>query len=97
MESILTDLAHELALGTVVLIDIDLGSIASRASAVVGDVAFGASPYRLYGLVAVLVPPFKIFHEVAVIPWIHMEDQREFIHFELLVFRRMGIIESPLL
>jgi hypothetical protein len=26
-----------------------------------------------------------------------MKDQRELIHFELLVFRRVGVIKSPLL
>ncbi|MBQ7562792.1 MAG: hypothetical protein IJT16_02250, partial [Lachnospiraceae bacterium] len=52
---------------------------------------------RLYRLVIVLVTPRKVLHEVTVIPGFYMKNQRELIHFKLLIFRRVRVIKSPLL
>ena len=97
MKGVLAYFAKDLSFGTIVLVKIDFGSITSGALAVVRDVTFTTPPDRLYGLVIVLIPPLEVLHEVTIIPGFYMEYQWEFIHFELLVLRRMGVIKSPLL
>ena len=96
-EGVLTDLAKDLSFGTVVFVEINFGCVASWAFAVVRDIAFPAAAYWFYGFVIVLVTPLKVLHEVSVIPRFYMEYQWEFIHFKLLIFRRVGVIKSPLL
>jgi hypothetical protein len=96
-KGILADFAKQLTFGSVILVEIDLRSVATWTFAVIRDIAFGAPFHRLYRFVIVLISPLEVFHEVPVIPRLYMEYQREFIHFELLIFGRMGIIESPLL
>ena len=96
MKGVLTYFAEDLSFGTIVLVKIDFGSITSGALAVVRDVTFTTPPDRLYGLVIVLIPPLEVLHEVTIIPGLHMEDQRQLIDFELLVFWGVGIIKSPL-
>ena len=82
--------------GSVVFVEIDLGCVASGAFAVIRYITLPAAAYGFYGLVVILVTPFKVFHEVAVIPRFYMEYQRELIYLKLLIFWRMGIIIGPL-
>jgi len=92
----LADLAHDLTFGAVVLVEIDFGSITSRTFAVVIYVAFGSSFDRFDRLVFIFVAPGIISHEVVIIPGFDTKDQREFINLKFLIFRRMGIVISPL-
>lgn len=48
---------------------------------------------RLYFFV---VAPFQVRDIILIIPLFVIEDLREFINFEFLVFRRMGIVMRPL-
>ena len=96
VKGVLADFTEDLSFGSIVLVEIDLGSVAPGAFTVVRNITLPTVVYRLYGLVIVLIAPFKVLHEVTVIPGLHMKYQRELIHFELLVLWRMGVIKSPL-
>ena len=81
--------------GSVVLVEINLGSIASGAFAIVRDIAFRTTPYRLDGLI-IRITPLKISHEIPVIPGLYIQNQRELINLKFLIFGRMRILISPL-
>ena len=87
------DLAQELSFGAVVFVKKRFGSITSGTGAAVINVTHAVSFDRFDGLP---VLPFEIRDVVSVIPFFVEDNLREFIDFELLVFWRMGIIESPL-
>lgn len=82
-----------MSFGTIVLIKKRFGSIAARAGAVIMDIAFGTSVDRL-DLFAVF--PFEIRDIVFIVPGFVVDDLWELVNLELLIFRRMRIIESPL-
>ena len=94
-EKCLANLALKLTFGTIVLVEIDLRCIASGAFAIVRDIAFRTTPYRLDGLI-IRITPLKISHEIPVIPWLNIQDQRELINLKFLIFGRMRILISPL-
>ena len=80
---------------SVIAVKIRLWGAAGRAGAVLGDVAFLTSGDRFYlNTVAVI----KVRNQETPVPFM-LEDLNfwERVHFELLIFWRMGIIESPLL
>jgi len=80
----------------VVLVEVNLWSVASGAFTVIVNVAFGSPRDRLYWLI-IRVTPLKVSHEILVIPGFYIKNQGELINLKLLVLWRMGIIESPLL
>ena len=92
----MTNLAEKLAFRTIVLVKIDFWSVTARTLAVIRDIAFATTAYRSYWFVVFLVTPLKVLHKVLIIPRFYIEDQREFVHFELLVFRGMRVIKGPL-
>ena len=80
---------------SVIAVKIRLWGTARRAGAVLGDVAFLTSGDGFY---LNTVPVLKVRDQETPVPL--MLDDLDFwklIHFELLIFWRMGIIESPLL
>ena len=80
---------------TVITIKIRLWGTAGRAGAVFRDVAFLTSGDGFYlNTVAVI----KVRNQETPVPLMLDDlDFWKFVHFELLIFWRMGIIESPLL
>lgn len=90
-----TDFAGELAFGTVVLVKIRLGSLATGTGTVFGDVTFGLPSD---GTDLLTVTFFKVRDQFLISPVLsEICDQREFINLVLLVFRGMGVIKRPLL
>ena len=88
-------LAFQLSDFTVISVKIRLRGATGGAGAVLGDVAFLTSGDRFY---LEIVSVFKVRDQEAPVPFL-LEDLNfwERVHFELLIFWRMGIIESPLL
>ena len=80
---------------SVIAVKIRLWGTAGRAGAVFRDVAFLASGDGFY---LEIVSVFKVRDQEAPVPFL-LEDLNfwERVHFELLIFGGMGIIESPLL
>lgn len=80
---------------TVITIKIRLWGTAGRAGAVFRDVAFLTSGDGFY---LNTVPAFKVRNQETPVPFLLDDlDFGKFVYFELLIFWRMGIIESPLL
>ena len=69
------------------------GRIAARTGAVIRDVAFFAAGDR-FNLFA--ITPFQVWDLILVIPFFVINDSGEPVHFEFLVFWRMGIVMCPL-
>lgn len=89
-----TDLAEELALGTIVFVEERLRGITARAGAIIRNVTLTAAADRTDLLaIELFVVRDKIFVS-PVLP--KVGDQREFINCELLVLWGMGVIKSPL-
>ena len=80
---------------SVIAVKIGLWGTAGRAGAVLGDVAFLTSGDGFYlNTVAVI----QVRNQETPVPLMLDDlDFWKFVHFELLIFWRMGIIESPLL
>ena len=80
---------------SVIAVKIRLWGTAGRAGAVFRDVAFLTSGDGFYlNTVAVI----KVRNQETPVPLMLDDlDFWKFVHFELLIFWRMGIIESPLL
>ena len=75
-------------------IQIRLWGTAGRAGAVFRDVAFLTSGDGFY---LNTVPAFKVRNQETPVPFLLDDlDFGKFVYFELLIFWRMGIIESPL-
>lgn len=90
----IADLALDLAFGTIVAIEVGLGSLAVRAGAVLWDVTFLTPGHRI-DLPAILV--LKVGDKELPVPLCLMGVYPgELICLELLVFGGMGVIESPL-
>lgn len=90
----IADLAFELTGLAVITVKIGLRGRAGRAKTVFRDVAFLTSGDGFY---LDLVSVFKVRDEELPVPFMLDEvNLREFIHFELLIFRGMGVIKSPL-
>ena len=83
-----------MSLRAVILVEIRFWSIAARAGAFIVDITCGTTADR-FDFFAIL--PFKLRDVIFVIPFFVINDLRKLINFELLIFWRMGIIESPLL
>ena len=88
-------LAFKLSGLAVIAVKIRLWGTAGRAGAVFRDVAFLTSGDGFYlNTVAVI----KVRNQETPVPLMLDDlDFWKFVHFELLIFWRMGIIESPLL
>lgn len=88
-------LALELSGLTVITVKIRLWSATGGAGTVFRDVAFLTSGDGFY---LNMVPAFKVRNQETPVPLMLDDlDFGKFVHFELLIFWRMGIIESPLL
>ena len=80
---------------SVIAVKIRLWGTAGRAGAVFRDVAFLTSGDRFY---LEIVSVFKVRDQETPVPFLLDDlDFWKFVHFELLIFGRMGIVESPLL
>ena len=80
---------------SVIAVKIRLWGTAGRAGAVFRDVAFLTSGDRFY---LEIVSVFKVRDQETPVPFLLDDlDFGKFVYFELLIFWRMGIIESPLL
>ena len=89
------DFAAELSDFSVVAIEIRFWRATGRTAAVIGDVA-GFAPGNRSDLFTVAM--FQVRDEELPVPFMLMElDCGKFINLEFLVFRRMGVIKSPLL
>ena len=90
-----TDFTEELAFGAVILVKERFRGITAWAVAVVRDIAFRAAAD---GADFFAVALFVVRDEFFVSPVLsEVGNQRELINLELLVFRGMGIVKSPLL
>ena len=79
---------------SVIAVKIRLWGTAGRAGAVFRDVAFLTSGDRFY---LEIVSVFKVRDQETPVPFLLDDlDFGKFVYFELLIFWRMGIIESPL-
>ena len=87
------DLAQDLSFGAIVFIQVWFRGIAARTCAFIRDIAFLTTGNRLY---LFSVAPFQVRDVIPVIPLFVIEDFREPVDFEFLVFRGMGIIVRPL-
>ncbi len=93
-ECSLADLTQYLTCLAIVFVEIRLGSMTRWAGAILRDVALRTSLDRLNWFAIVLG---IVVVEIFPIPVLMIIDNlRKFIHFELLIFWRMRIIESPL-
>ncbi len=89
-----TDLTQDLSFGTVVFVEVRHGGITARAGAVLRDVTLRAAAD---GSCFPAIAFFDVGNEFFVSPALaEVGDERELVNLELLVFRGMGIIESPL-
>ena len=90
----ITDLAEKLPFRTVILVEERFWGTTARAGAGIGDVALGTAADRADLFTLTL---FKVRDEFLIGPVLpEISDERKLINFELLIFRGMGIIESPL-
>ena len=90
----ITDLTKHLTFGTIILVEINGRSFAARTGTVIRDIAIGATPDRFNGF---CITSLIIVKEIVPVPILGVRlNLWELIHFELLVFRGVGIIESPL-
>ena len=83
----LTDLAHKLAFGAIILVKINAGGIATRTFTIVIDVTLRTTFNRFYGFEIIFVTPLKVSHEILVAPRLNIQDEWKFINLEFLVFR----------
>jgi len=97
-ETVTTDLAEELAFITVVLVKVDHGSAAAGTADILRDVTGGAA-FDGRKLFAIL--PTVVSKEILPLPILRsrtdIAEDRRFVYAVFLVFRRMRIIEGPLL
>ena len=93
-EAGVTDLAQDLAFGTIILVKVNGGRIAARAGTVLGDIAF----LPAFDWLKVIAVAFAVIgKEIFPVPVLCIRlDPWKFIDFEFLVLRGMGIIEGPL-
>ena len=90
-----TNFAEELPFGAVIPVEKRLGSLTAGTGTVIRDIAFRAAADRT-DLLAITF--FKVRDEFLISPILaEVSNQREFINLEFLIFRRVGIIVSPLL
>ena len=89
------DLTEKLSFRAIVFVQEGLRCIAAGAGAVIRDVTLRTAADGTY-LLAITF--FEVRDQFLVSPVLsEVGDKGKFINFELLVFRRVGIIESPLL
>ena len=90
-----TDFTKKLSLRTIVFVKKRLWSSTARAGAVIRDIAFRPATDRTNLFTITL---FVVKDEIFIVPILpEVCNPREFIYLEFLIFRGMGIIESPLL
>ena len=85
--------AQDLSFRAIILIEIRFWRIAAGAGAHIVDITYGPAVDR-FDFFAIL--PFKVRDVIVVVPFLVIDDLWKFINFELLIFWRMRIIESPL-
>ena len=88
-----TNFAKKLPFRTIVFIKVFMRSIATRTNTIVGNVA---NRMTLNGQDFLAIPLLNIVHEGKIMPNLVFYDVRKSVHFVFLVFRRVGIIKSPL-
>ena len=89
------DLAHKLAFGAVVTVEVIGGSVAAGTAGISRDAAFTASAdgFQFTAVMRALV----LAPEMLPVLLFKRDDPWQFICFELLILGGMGIIEGPLL
>lgn len=93
-KSLPADLAQVLTITAVIIVDEVMWGTAERTDDVLREGSAISSLHRLDGL---SVAPKIVFEEKLPVLFDKGFDTRKFIDFELLVFRRMGILIGPLL
>ena len=88
-----TDLAKNLAFGTIVFVEVGFWGITAGTFTVIVNVTLRASG-NWFDFLTIL--PFDVRNIIPVIPWFVMKNLRKFINLESLIFRRMGVIKDPL-
>ena len=83
----ITNLAHKLTFGTIILVKIDTRGITSRTFTIVIDVTFSSTSNGFDRLIVVLVTPLKVSHEILVVPRFNIQDEWKFINLEFLILR----------
>jgi len=89
-----TDFALELAFGTIVFVEIIVGSTTARADQIRRNIAFRMTFNWLY---QVIIAILNVSDVKLMIKGNRCKNGRKLIHFEFLILWRMGIIKSPLL
>ena len=92
-EGLSTDFALILSVSAIVVVDKMVRCTAKRAYSVYGNTFSIAA---LHGFQMLVVFPMIVFKKELPILFDEGFDDRKLIHFKLLIFWRMGIIESPL-
>ena len=92
-KSLTTDLTLILTITAIVVIDVMMGSTAQRANSIFGD---GFAVTSLNGFDRLTILPQIVFKKELPVLFDKSFENRKFIHFEFLIFGRMGIVESPL-
>jgi hypothetical protein len=93
-KAVITDLAHQLALGTVVLIEVDHGSTTTRTAGLFWNITGRASADRFH-FTAVTLPVIAL--EVVPVPVLFRStDDRKLVDREFLVLWGVGILMGPL-
>ena len=67
----------------------------TRTDGICRDITFGV--FTNDGFYQLVVAFVEVFDEFLVIELFSFDDYRRFIHFEFLVLRRVGVVESSLL
>jgi len=94
IKAFFTDFALKLAFGTIVFVEVTVGSTTARTDQILRYIAFGMTFNWLY---QVFVAILNIGNIKLIIEGNRGKNGRKLIYFEFLILRRMGIIKCPLL
>ena len=92
-ESLSADLALELTVTAIIVVDVLMRGTANRAYRIFRN---GSAITALNRFEFLFVFPEVVFKEKPVVLFDESFDDRKSVHGEFLIFRRVGIIESPL-
>jgi len=90
------DGALELSFAAVVIVEIFMSGATARAHCLYRDVTLGVLANR-DGLNKFTITDMEVFNEFLIIELFRFDDDWWLVNFEFLVFRRVGIVKSPLL
>ena len=93
-EGLSADLALVLAVSPIVVVDEMVRGATQRTDGIFGN---GPAITASYWFEGFAILPLVVFQKELPVLLVKGLDEREFIHFEFLIFRGMGIIKSPLL